>query len=92
MTKGITCYITKWAPIGPIGGILNLWWCLSIICNKLITLPPPKTVICFQKDCQSHEILFLSTLKQGILQKFIQSITSDGNEQNTQKQKLKATF
>jgi len=88
----MTNYITRWAPIGPIGGILNLWWYLSIICNKLITLAPPKTVICFQKYCQSHDILFLATLKQGILWKFIQSITSDGNEQNTQKQKLKATL
>lgn len=36
--------LTTWAPMGPMGGLLNLWWCLSIACNRLVTLNPPKAV------------------------------------------------
>jgi hypothetical protein len=47
--------LTKWAPIGPTGGFLNLCWCLSTARNKLITLSPPKAVTCQKKNVTTKQ-------------------------------------
>lgn len=63
---------TTWAPIGPIGALLNFLCCLSITSKRLITLPPPKAVtwekrtsvpnsnVCRERKHQLHLQLTLS--------------------------------
>lgn len=58
--------LTRCAPMGPIGGLLNLWWCLSIACNRAVTLNPPKAVTCDKRKHHNERMKHKFCTCQGI--------------------------